>query len=345
MTDAQWETLLKVVQGEKVEPFPVGFIVDSPWLPGWYGITILEYLSHDALWLEANFKATETFPEAIFFPGFWAEFGMCTEPSAFGTRCVFPKDTFPHPLPVPKLIDHLESVPSPNPSTDGLLPFVVRRLEWAKPFIEEKGHRIRFSVSRGPLNIATFIFGTTEFLTQILMTPEAMHEVLSKITQFLKQWHALQRELFPSIDGMLVLDDIIGFLSEDQFKEFGLPYFKELFHSEVSIKFLHNDASCLASAKYLPEMGVNLFNMGFDVDLNWLRDVTQNQVALMGNIPPRDVLASGTPETVQKATEELLHSLKDTSRILFSCGGGMPPGVPTENILAFIDTVKKYRRS
>jgi len=344
MTDAQWETLLKIVQGEKVEPLPVGFIIDSPWLPGWYGTSILEYFVHDTVWLEANFKAVDTFPEVIFLPGFWAEFGMCTEPSAFGTRCVFPPDTFPHPLSVPKLIEHLDTVPIPNPATDGLLPFVIQRLKWASPLIEKKGHRIRFSVSRGPLNVATFIFGTTEFLTQLLMTPEPMHAVLSKITQFLKAWHDLQREMFPSIDGMLVLDDIIGFLSEDQFKEFGLPYFKTLFDTEVSIKFLHNDASCLASAKYLPEMGVNLFNMSFDTDLNWLREVTQNRVAMVGNIPPRDVLASGNPEMVRKTIQALLDSLSDTSRILFSCGGGMPPGVSTENILAFVETVKNYKR-
>ena len=41
--------------------------------------------------------------------------------------------------------------------------------------------------------------------------------------RFLKNWHALQRTTFPSIDGMLVLDDIVGFLGEQDFKEFGLP--------------------------------------------------------------------------------------------------------------------------
>jgi len=26
----------------------------------------------------------------MFLPGFWSEYGMCTEPSAFGARCSFP---------------------------------------------------------------------------------------------------------------------------------------------------------------------------------------------------------------------------------------------------------------
>jgi uroporphyrinogen decarboxylase len=137
-----------------------------------------------------------------------------------------------------------------------------------------------------------------------------------------------------------MLDDIIGFMGEPEFCEFGLPYFKELYDVNVSVKFLHNDAPCRVSAPYLPDMGVNLFNMGFDVTLNELKNLTQNKVTMLGNIPPRDVLASGSPEDVSKTTTELINSLTDRSHVIMSCGGGMPPMVSSQNISAFIDAVK-----
>ena len=96
MTDKQWSDLLRVIQGEKLESLPVGFIIDCPWLPNWAGMSILDYFSNDALWLEANFKAINTFPDILFLPGFWSEYGMCTEPSAFGARTNFPQNEFPH---------------------------------------------------------------------------------------------------------------------------------------------------------------------------------------------------------------------------------------------------------
>jgi uroporphyrinogen-III decarboxylase len=37
----------------------------------------------------------------------------------------------------------------------------------------------------------------------------------------------------------------------------------------------------------------------------------------------------------------MLDSLEDHSRLIVSCGGGMPPDVPTENIRALIDAVKE----
>ena len=340
MTDEQWGLLKKVIKGEVLDPLPIGFIIDSPWLPNWYGINILDYFSNDAFWLKANMKAIHEFPEVIFLPGFWSEFGMCTEPSAFGARSTFPLNEFPHAHKLLLSVDEIENLPSPDPRTDGLLPFVLNRLKISQPVIEQAGHKIRFAVARGPLNIASYLMGVSEFLTAMLLQPEKIEALLKKITIFLKEWLNLQRETFPSIDGILMLDDIIGFLGEPEFCTFALPYFRELYDTGVSVKFLHNDAPCKVSAPYLPEMGVNLFNMGFEITLNELKQLTRNKVALLGNIPPRDVLAGGDINEVIRFTSNLLNSLDDRSRIILSCGGGMPPGVSTENIKIFIQTIK-----
>ena len=342
MTDQQWEMLHQIIKGEVFKPLPTGFIIDSPWLPNWYGIRILDYFSNDELWLNANLKAIDEFPDVMFLPGFWSEFGMCTEPSAFGARCTFPPNEFPHAHKIILSADDIDLLLSPNPATDGLLPFVLNRLKLAQPKIEAAGHQIRFAVARGPLNIASFLMGTTEFLTLMMLQPEKAELLLKKITVFLKDWLNLQMETFPSIDGIFLLDDIIGFIGEAEFRTFGLPYFKELFDADIAIKFLHNDAACKVSAPFLPEMGVNLFNMGFDISLNELKQLTQNKVTVLGNIPPRDVFADGSPVKVADATIDLLNSLEDKSRVILSCGGGMPPGVKSENIVAFINAGKNY---
>lgn len=342
MTDQQWEILKKIIQGEILNPLPIGFIIDCPWLPNWYDIQILDYFTNEALWFDANLKAINEFPDIMFLPGFWSEFGMCTEPSAFGARCTFPLNEFPHAHKVLLSADHIDSLPSPNPKTDGLLPFILNRLRSAQPKIEAAGHKIRFAVARGPLNIASYLMGSTEFLTMMMTQEEKTKALMGKITTFLKEWLHLQMETFPSIDGVFLLDDIIGFMGEPEFRTFGLPYFKELFNTNVSIKFLHNDAPCKVSASFLPEMGINLFNMGFDISLNEVKHLTENKVTLLGNIPPRDVLANSNTESVISTTNELLNSLEDKSKIILSCGGGMPPGVSTENINAFIQTVKNY---
>jgi uroporphyrinogen decarboxylase len=122
-----------------------------------------------------------------------------------------------------------------------------------------------------------------------------------------------------------------------------MPYFRELFSRDVRVRFLHNDAHCEASLPHLADLGINLFNMAFDTNLNDLKEATRNRIVMLGNIPPRDVLAAGSPEDVKKAVRSLAGSLKDRSRIVLSCGGGMPPGVSTANISAFLEAVHELK--
>jgi uroporphyrinogen decarboxylase len=186
--------------------------------------------------------------------------------------------------------------------------------------------------------------GTTEFLTALKTDPELMHRLLTIATDYLVDWIAYQRECFPSIDGILLLDDIVGFVSRRDFEVFGLPYLKRAFDAKVTVKFFHNDAPCKACASALPEAGINLLNFGIQHTLTEMKTWTNNKVALLGNIPPRDVLAGGTPADVTRSVTDMLNALEDRSRLVVSCGGGMPPGAPTENIQALISTVEKLTR-
>jgi uroporphyrinogen decarboxylase len=340
MTDNQWNELLAVINDAPRNRPPIGFIIDSPWLPNWFGIDILDYFTNEALWFEANRKAIETFPEVTFLPGFWSEFGMCTEPSAFGAKCVFHKNEFPFAEKTIRDVAQIDDLAEPDPATDGLLPFMLNRLKSVRPRLEALGHRIRFSVSRGPLNVATFLMGTTEFLMALKTDPDKAHKLLRTITQFLKKWHALQRQTFPSIDGLFLLDDIVGFIGEADFKEFGLPYFKELYAADVAVKFFHNDAECAKSIACYPEIGINLYNPGIFNSLAELRQMSANRLAILGNIPPRDVLAKGSSGDVTAAVKQLLAETPDRARLILSCAGGVPPGVSTENLKAFIAAAK-----
>ena len=341
MTHEQWDKLLAVINGESVEPMPVGFIIDSPWLPGWAGISALDYFSSEQMWFKSNLKAVRRFPEVMFLPGFWAEFGMCTEPSAFGSKCSWPENELPHADKIITDIRQINLLVKPNPKTDGLPPFVLNHLKHYQAQIEQAGHAVKFAVSRGPLNIAAFLMGSTEFLTAIRTDTDETHKLLGIVTDFIIDSLGLQAETFPSIDGILVLDDIVGFLGEDDFKEVALPYLARIFQSlDVTVKFFHNDAAGLVCAPYLPQIGVNLFNFSFLHSLTEMKELTTNAVTLLGNIPPRDVLAEGTPEQVHKSVKAALDSVSDRSRIILSCGGGMPPDVSTENIKAFLSAAE-----
>jgi uroporphyrinogen-III decarboxylase len=342
MRNSSWNDLKTLINGKKLNYHPVGFIIDSPWIPGWYGIPVIDYYASDEQWLKSNLKAINTFPDVWFMPGFWSEYGMCTEPSAFGSRMIFLENNLPHAEKILADISDADRLPQPNVRTDGLLPFMINRLKHSEAAIKDADHQIRFAVARGPHNIASFLMGTTEFMMALALDPEGSHRLLRKITGFICDWLAWQKECFPSINGVLLLDDIIGFVGETEFSEFVLPYFKKIFSSTgAKVRFLHNDAEGLITARHLNEMGVNVFNFSFNHSLGEIRELAGDDIVLVGNIPPRDVLAAGTPDQVVEAVKKASQEIINHDRVVWSAGGGMPPEVRDENINAFIKAVKE----
>ncbi len=345
MNDSQWNLLLNTIAGLPNKEIPAGFIIDSPWLPGWFGISILDYFTNDQLWFEANKMAIETFPGMMFLPGFWAEFGMCTEPSAFGAKCRFPQNELPHAEKIIDCIEDIDRLTVPDPAQDGLAPFVLNRLRHTRKAIEQMGHKIRFAVARGPLNIASFLMGTTEFLIALRTDTEKIHKLLQIVTEYMIQWLQLQKQEFDTIDGILILDDIVGFCGEPDFQEFAAPYLKQIFNCfDASVRFFHNDADGRGCSRHLHKVGINMFNFSFLHSMEEMKQWTHNQVVLFGNIPPRDVLALGTPEQIQASVESAFSPLQDTTRIIASCGGGMPQDVSNKNLEIFVESIGTYSR-
>lgn len=343
MTDAQWETMVRVIEGALRPTAPVGLIVDCPWLPGWAGVSLLDYLTDDQLWFEVNLRAVRRFPEVWFLPGFWAEYGMCTEPAAFGARCTWPENDFPHARPILDDYQQIARLKKPDCRTDGMCPFVIKRLERFRPAIERAGHAVRFATSRGPMNIAAHLLGHTETMIGLKIAPEAIERLLGLITEFVVDWLGWQAERFPSIDGLLLLDDLIGFVGEADFQRFVVPCFQRIAAAlPVRVKLLHNDCHGLLTARYLRQMGFNVFNFSFAHSLAEIRALAGEEVTLLGNIPPRDVLARGTTQDVRQATAAALSSLADHRRLIISCGGGVPPGVSAENIEALCAAAAEY---
>ncbi|MDP1993414.1 MAG: uroporphyrinogen decarboxylase family protein, partial [Syntrophales bacterium] len=124
------------------------------------------------------------------------------------------------------------------------------------------------------------------------------------------------------------------------FLEFGFPYFKDLYAADVAVKFFHNDAPCAPSIGHYADIGIQLFNPGIQHTIDELKEMCGNRLTLLHGIPPRDVLALGTPADVSAAARRLLAETADHSRLILSCAGGMPPDVSSANLRAFIDATR-----
>src|SRR4029434_8252298 len=86
MLPEQWDTYKRAAKLEKLDKIPMAMIIDSPWIPGYLGIQHLDYYLKPDLWFESNLKIMREFPDIIFIPSWWMEYGMAAEPSVLGDK-------------------------------------------------------------------------------------------------------------------------------------------------------------------------------------------------------------------------------------------------------------------
>lgn len=335
MDERRWNAFKeKVFDGRGPDPL-VALIVDSPWIPGWRGISHFDYYLSFETWLEANFAVYETYPRIVFLPGFWAEYGMAAEPSGFGCKINWYSGSTPTINPALRSIDEVETLVPPDPERDGLMPLILWWYRKVQNVLREKGMCIRMVAARGPLVTAAHVRGLTEFLLDLKTEPEKAKKLLDITTETVIAWLKAQIQAVPTCEGIMVLDDVVGFLSRKDYEVFAHPYLKAIFEAFPGmIRVYHNDANILPFADLLPDTGLQVLNFSHTIGIKDLAEKTQGKICLMGNIPPLEVLAQGTPEDVRQAALACLEEAKqcDGLRLLLSAGGGVSPGTPGENV-------------
>lgn len=347
MKQEQWDVVLAAAEMRELDAVPASVIVDSPWIPGYVGISTLDYLTDVSMWWDAQQKIRADFPDVIFMPDYWVEFGMGAEPSGFGCKMNFYEN---QPLTIEHLIsscDDLESLddmPQPNPRRDGVMPIVLNYYKRVAKMARDIGDPIRMVCARGPLNAATHMIGVTEFLTGLKLYPESTRKLLQKTTLSAKNWLDAQIEAVGGAEGILMLDDIIGFLSPEDYMEFAHPYFKEIYgaFADLPVRMLHNDTDNPVSYPHLADLGVNLFNFTHERKLSEVRALCGDSVCLVGNVSPLHVLCYGTPEDVARDAMARLDDYGDKRGIILTPGGGASPGMPAANLNAMIAAAREW---
>jgi uroporphyrinogen decarboxylase len=287
----------------------------------------------------------QEYPEVIFFPSWWVEYGMAIEPSALGSRVCFRHDQPPGILPALNRIEDAELLPAVDVRAEGFMALALQRYRTQKQRVFDAGFTIPVVAARGPLCTAAFLRGLNDFLMELVDKPDHVHRLLDLTTQLTIDWLAAQAEAVgDGIEGILLLDDIPGLLSRSHYLEFAHPYLKRVFHAfpQEWVKVYHNDANIKPILEDLAGTGFDVLNWGKQISLGEVRARTGGRLCLMGNVAPLEVGVRGSPGEVENACKEVLRESRGTGLIL-SLGGGMSPGMPAENIRAMISAVAGFQ--
>jgi len=344
MLPEQWTTFKRAARLEKLDKIPMALIVDSPWIPGYLGIKHLDYYLDREVWFEANLKIMREFPDIIFVPSWWMEYGMAAEPSVLGAKTKFWQNNTPSEYHTLYRLEDIDRLPECDVETDAFAALTLHRIRMERQRILDHGYILPMVTSRGPLCTAGFVRGTTEFMFDLVEDPKGAHKLIELCTRVVIDWlKAQHKAMGDTVEGIFILDDIVGFIGKDHYEEFAHPYLKRICDAFPAdwVKLYHNDAEVGACLDHLPDTGFNILNWGKHRDIREVKRRVGKRMCLMGNVNPLEVAVRGTPSEVRKAALGVLEGAEGEG-IVLSVGGGVSPGTPRANIVAMLEALQEF---
>ena len=350
MRPEQWQTFKRAARREPLGAIPMALIVDSPWIPGYLGISHMDYYLDPELWFRSNKRINEEFRDVIMVPSWWMEYGMAAEPSILGAKIKFWQDNTPSEYHTLYRLEDIDEFPEYEVEADAFAALTLHRYGMAVPRIRDLGEVLPFVTARGPMCTAGFVRSTTAFMLDLIENPEGAHRLLDLCTRVIIDWlKAQQRVLGDGVEGIFILDDIVGFVNEEHYLEFAHPYLKRICDAFPPdfVKLYHNDASIEACLEHLPDTGFNVLNWGKQTDIREVRRRLNGRMALMGNVNPLEIGVRGTPAEVRQATLDVLEggTADGGAGFILSVGGGVSPGMPRENLVAMQEALREFNGS
>lgn len=329
-----------------VTPFATGHFISK-----FTGISEKEYWWDPIQKFNAQVKLHNEFPGVMFYPGIWPDYTVATECSPF-CEIYWPENASPQ---IKKHIQSTHEIEPPNPWKDGLMPKMLETYRYMQDHLptnlREYEYLDGFATTLGPTDIAALIMGYPTFLETIYTNPDDIHTLMKITTETAIRSLKAQEEISGTLKRFIVFDDIIGFISPKHFREFSLPYIKNVFQTfKYALGIFHCDANTSHLLEDITDIGMNIFNFGPEVKIKNIKEKIGNKVCLLGNLmslplkdsPPSKTLKEAQPEEVEETCRELLNIGKANGGYILSTGSGMAGGTPKENIWAMIRAVEKY---
>jgi uroporphyrinogen decarboxylase len=193
----------------------------------------------------------------------------------------------------------------------------------------------------GPFTVASYLIekhtGNDLLKTKqwLYRDPKSFHLLLDKITQVSSDY--LQMQVEKGIEAIQIFDSWAHVLSEDQFQEVCLPYWKRLLDSVSvpGIVFGRGNSFRVQAIQTIKPSAISI-----DWQLPITRARSQTHLPLQGNLDPD--LLFGPIDQVKAKTLKLLDSMRNDPGFIVNLGHGIKPNTPVEAVRCLVDTVKNY---
>lgn len=196
--------------------------------------------------------------------------------------------------------------------------------------------------SGAPFTIASYLIegGSSKAFvsTKRLMygDPGAWRALMEKIARGLTRY--LNDQMAAGVDAVQVFDTWVGCLGPRDYREFVLPYTKQMLHGLTrGVPVIHFGVGTGAFLEAMREAGGDVIGVDHHVELDQAWQVIGSGVGIQGNLDP--VALYGSRTFIRARVTRILEQAGGRPGHIFNLGHGVLPTTPEEHVKALVDEV------
>lgn len=270
---------------------------------------------------------------------------LSVEANALGRYTVFPKKESATVIKDEFHFEELKYARKVNIAFDSRLNGYVETLKMMS--VGLPSDILRGAYVTGPFTLAALMLGADEAAMATIMRPDELNELCLFTTEKILDYVRLL--IVSGAQIICILEPSAMMLGPDQFDEFSGKYVRSINEScdMAGVATVYHICGCsMHLIEKMVETGIDALSLdspetGVDI-VNVANRIPQN-VAIIGNVNPTGSLLTGSTSDVKIEVEELLNKMENFPNFVLSSGCDLPQETPSDNILAFMDTGRKYK--
>ncbi|NWG03479.1 MAG: uroporphyrinogen decarboxylase family protein [Syntrophaceae bacterium] len=335
-----YERIMSVLDGQKPDRIPV-FPLVREWCVRQAGFKAYEAILDASKYAHSQYLCVQEFDyDMVRDLG-----GIHCESEAMGSKLKFPEDAFPSVIEF-AIKDYKKDLPKlkiPDPYKDGRMPIVLEGIYLLKGKVGKEIPVLGYL--QAPFRHASMLRSPDKILTDVYKSPQSVKDLLELCVSTQIVWgtallHAGADVLF--ISDPMSSGDVI---SSKIWMTFAQPYTTKVVSAlkKLGAKIImHICGDTTDRLETMMGTGVDCLSLDSKVNMDEARKILGEDIGLMGNLDPTDVLVFGNPEKVEKESLRLMISVAGTKgNYILSSGCTVPVNAPPENIRAMVSAGKK----
>lgn len=272
---------------------------------------------------------------------------LTLEANALGQFTLFPVEE-PSSIPTPVRqfeIEDLKELQKIDIAADSRLQGYLATMRLMAEELPKDG--IRGSYITGPFTLAALIMGAERAAMATIREKDILHALCEFSVKIAEKYMKLQVDAGAQV--LCILEPTGGMLGPRQFQEFSGDYIKNLIErlkdtaANIVLHICGNTMHIIDLMLATGADGISLDSRETGVDLAVVAEKTPEEVAVIGNINPTEIMLSSGPERVKSAVAELMDTMKTYPHFILSTGCDLPQAVPLENLSAFMEAGRETR--